>query len=190
MGHRASAAVAASSTTMPHRVTTPRPEQLQLLLHQAEAHLRAGRLEPAQTVYAQLLDSLPATQAEPAWRGMAAVALQMEADVTKTPLAAQVEARLRHGIALQPGKGFLHYALGNLCATGKRWIEAQQAFASAVAAEPDNPDYRFNLAISHERLRQPALALPHYQAALAGAESQPHSFNRRQAALRITALEH
>ena len=55
-----------------------------------------------------------------------------------------------------------HFVL-NVFQRGVDNAEAQQAFFAAVAGEPDQPDYLFNLAVSLERLRQPGAA-PHYSA--------------------------
>ena len=68
------------------------------------------------------------------------------------------ESRLKTLLASQPESGSLNFALGNLYSRQGRWSEAQQVYFNAVAADADNPDYLFNLAVSLDHLRQPRLA--------------------------------
>ena len=57
----------------------------------------------------------------------------------------------------------LHFTLGNQLAQQGRWAEAQQEYFKAFAADPDNADFAFNLAVSLDHLRQPKLALDYYR---------------------------
>lgn len=87
------------------------------------------------------------------------VSLSMQAD----PVAA--ESQLRELLDIKPAAPELHYALGNVLARQLRWGEAQQAFFRACNLAPDNALYAYNLAVSLDRLHQPAAALPYYQKA-------------------------
>ena len=74
-------------------------------------------------------------------------------------------------------------------ASQARWREAQQAYFRAYTAEPDNPDYQFNLAVALDQLRQPRLALQYYQSALAAAAARPAAFDQAQATARVRELQ-
>lgn len=102
--------------------------------------------------------------------------------------ATQAESRLKTLLAEQPESPYLHFALGNLYARAARWAEAQQAFFRAHVADPANPDYLFNLAVSLDQLRQPRLAAEHYRRALAAAQQRPAAFDPAQAERRLNDL--
>ena len=78
------------------------------------------------------------------------------------PVAA--ESRVKVMLADNPGAHVLNFTLGNQFAQQGRWAEAQQEYFKAFTAEPDNPDFAYNLAVSLDHLRQPKLALEYYQA--------------------------
>ena len=99
------------------------------------------------------------------------------------------ESRLKSLLAAQPESGPLNFALGNLYSRQSRWSEAQQVYFNAVAADADNPDYLFNLAISLDHLRQPKLAAQHYRLALEAAQRRPAAFDRERAKLRLNELQ-
>jgi len=101
----------------------------------------------------------------------------------------QAESQLQNLLAAQPDAAILHFALGNILATQARWADAQQSYFRAVAAEPENPDYEFNLAVSLDNLHKESLALEHYQRALALAASRTAGFNKSQAEARIRDLQ-
>jgi tetratricopeptide (TPR) repeat protein len=101
----------------------------------------------------------------------------------------EAESRLKNLLAEQPDSAVLHFALGNVLAAQSRWAEAQQSYFRAVAADPDSPDYEFNLAVSLDHLHKEKLALEHYQRAFALAGRQSAAFNRSQAEARIRDLQ-
>ena len=103
--------------------------------------------------------------------------------------AQQAESRLKNLIAQQPEVAAPHFALGNLLAAQGRWAEAQAAYFEACRWDSHNPDYRFNLAVSLDALRQSGLAATHYQAALAAAETAPANFAVADARARLQALQ-
>ena len=99
------------------------------------------------------------------------------------------ESRLKSLLATQPESGPLNFALGNLHARQGRWSEAQQAYFNAVAADADNPDYLFNLAVSLDQLRQPKVAAQHYRLALEASQRHPAAFDRERVKLRLSELQ-
>jgi tetratricopeptide (TPR) repeat protein len=102
------------------------------------------------------------------------------------PLA--TESRLKTLLAAQPQSAELNFTLGNLFAGQRRWGEAQQAYFNAVAADGDNPDYLFNLAVSLDQMRQPRPAAQHYRLALEAAIRRPAAFDTQQARRRLAEL--
>ncbi|TAK91487.1 MAG: tetratricopeptide repeat protein [Burkholderiaceae bacterium] len=105
------------------------------------------------------------------------------------------ESRLKYLSAHTAGteeeiSGALQFALGNTLAAQLRWDEAQQAYFNAVAAQPRNPDYLFNLAVSLDQLHQSQPALDYYRKALAAANAMTAHFDAQQVAQRAQALEH
>lgn len=100
-----------------------------------------------------------------------------------------VESRLKNLLAAQPESGPLNFALGNLYARQGRWAEAQPVYFNAVAADADNPDYLFNLAVSLDHLRQPRPAAQHYRLALEAAERRPGAFDREGVKKRLRDLQ-
>jgi Tfp pilus assembly protein PilF len=126
-----------------------------------------------------------ALQADPLHPGAhaAAVALRGHAD----PIAE--ESQLRNLIAADRSQPSLWHALGNALARQQRWPDAQQAYFNAVAGDPEQPDYTFNLAVSLERLRQPRAALDHYRRALLLAGRRGGGFDLAQARARVATLE-
>ncbi|MDX9994311.1 MAG: tetratricopeptide repeat protein [Rhodocyclaceae bacterium] len=100
----------------------------------------------------------------------------------------QTESRLKNLLAEQPDSPYLNFALGNLYVQDQRWAEAQQAFFRAHAADPANPDYLFNLAVSLDQLHKPGLAGQYYRQALAAAEQRPAGFDAALVTERLKAL--
>jgi tetratricopeptide (TPR) repeat protein len=99
------------------------------------------------------------------------------------------ESQLRAIAAAQPELAAAQIALGNLYSAQNRWNEAQQAYFNAYASEPENPDLLFNLAISLEHLRKPALALQYYRLAIAAARQRPSGFDPALAEERLRDLQ-
>lgn len=108
----------------------------------------------------------------------------------RPPAAGQSsESRLKSLLAEQPDSPYLQLALGNLYARDARWAEAQHAYFRAHSADPANPDYLLNLAVSLDQLHQPALALQYYQRALAAIAQQPVGFDAAQVTARLKILQ-
>ncbi|MDP1605188.1 MAG: tetratricopeptide repeat protein [Rhodocyclaceae bacterium] len=196
----------------PIRVTAA-PQKTNPLLEQAFAAFNRGDIPLAQSAWLRTLETDPKNS--DALYGLAAVALQqqqpnqaaefylraLEAN-PKDALALsglinlkghgdpqQTESRLKNLLAEQPDSPFLNFALGNLYARNALWGDAQQAYFKAHVADPANPDYLFNLAVSLDQLRQGRLAIQYYNQALAAAVRQPAGFDPAQVAVRLKTLQ-
>jgi len=206
------AAKAPREPDSPIRITTSKLK-LNPGLTKAYDALNSGNLSVAQNAYSTVLKSEPKNN--DALMGMAAAAVRLghfdeaeeyylravEADpknaVAQAGLIglrgqvdpANSESRLKSLIAAQPDQPFLQFALGNIYVADGRWNEAQQAFFKAFTADPDHPDYLFNLAVSLDHLRQSKLAAQYYNQALAAAEHRPASFDKAQTVTRLRELQ-
>jgi len=144
------------------------PANRDALLGLAAVDVRAGRYEAAASAYRRLL------QADPRDAHAQAALIALRAH-RADPLAA--ESRVKSMLADNPGAHVLNFTLGNQFAQQGRWAEAQQEYFKAFTAEPDNPDFAYNLAVSLDHLRQPKLALEYYTRALALAKSRSAGFD-------------
>lgn len=136
-------------------VLAQRPHEKDALLGLAVIAQRKLQTERATDLYRQVLHEDMGNAAAAA--GL--VSLSAQAD----PVAA--ESQLRELLDIKPAAPELHYALGNVLARQLRWGEAQQAFFRAYSLKPGNALYAYNLAVSLDRLHQPAAALPYYEKA-------------------------
>src|SRR5207302_498245 len=149
------------------------------LLGLAAIDVRAGRYEPAEAIYLRLLQSDP--------RDSHAHAALIELRAGRMdPLAA--ESRVKSLLANDPAADVLYFTLGNQLALQGRWAEARQYYSKAFAADPDNADFAYNLAVSLDHLREPKLALEYYARALALAEKRAASFELATARSRVQQL--
>lgn len=101
----------------------------------------------------------------------------------------QTESRLKTLLAELPDSPYLNFALGNLYAQDARWAEAQQTYFKAHTADPGNPDYLYNLAVSLDHLHQPRHAARYYERAIEAARQQVAGFDAVQAAVRLNTLQ-
>jgi tetratricopeptide (TPR) repeat protein len=100
----------------------------------------------------------------------------------------QVESRMQSLLAGDREANVLYFTLGNQYALQGRWAEAQQAYFKAFSADPDNPDFAFNVAVSLDQLHQPRLALEYYQRALRLTQKRSASFDAEAARTRVQQL--
>ena len=189
------------------------PQKLNPSLEQAFLAFNRGETNLAQAAWQRVLESDPKNS--DALYGLAAIALQhqqpnLAADYYLRALEAnpkdalalsglaslkgnadpqQTESRLKNLLAEQPDSPFLNFALGNLYARNTRWADAQQAYFRAHVADPRNPDYLFNLAVSLDQLRQSRLAIQYYNQALGAVTLQPVGFDPAQVAARLKILQ-
>jgi tetratricopeptide (TPR) repeat protein len=157
------------------------PRNIDALLGLAAVELRAGQYAAADRYYQQVLRLDPRNPHANA--GMLALRSQQF-----NPVAA--ESRVKSLLAREPGAEGLQFTLGNQYAQQSRWNEAQQAYFKALASEPSNPDFAYNLAVSLDHLRQVKPALQHYQLALKLAETRSAAFDADAVRARIAQLAH
>jgi tetratricopeptide (TPR) repeat protein len=155
------------------------PANRDALLGLAALDVRAGRFEAAEGAYQRLLRADP----RDAYAHAALIALR---GGRFDPAAA--ESRVKSMLAENPDAHVLNFTLGNQFAQQGRWAEAQQEFFKAFAAEPENADFAYNLAVSLDHLRQPRLALDYYQRALSLAKARGASFDTAAAEARAAQL--
>ncbi len=209
---RSAAANEAPGASPPIRLTRSRPEP-DTNVQRGYASLQDNQLDSARHDYEQSLKSDPhnvdtllalaaiaqrqgrsgdadryrqrAIEANPGDANAQAAALG--ANAGGDPAA--IESRLKTLLANQPESAPLNFALGNLYSRQGRWAEAQQAYFNAVAADADNPDYLFNLAVSLDHMRQNKLAAQHYRLALEAAQRRPSAFDRERVKIRLNELQ-
>jgi len=155
------------------------PANRDALLGLAAVEMRSQRYEAAESHYRRLLQANP--RDPHAQAGM--LALRSE---QLDPVLA--ESRIKTLLASDPEATVLYFTLGNQYAQQGRWAEAQQAYFKALAADPENADFAYNLAVSLDHLRQSKLALEHYRRALALAQQRSASFDADAARRRVLEL--
>ena len=155
------------------------PSNRDALLGVAAVEVRRGGYQSAEAVYVRLLQADP----RDAHAQAGLIALRSgRAD------ALAAESRVKSLLAAGPGAHVLNFTLGNQLAQQGRWVEAQQEYFKAFAAEPDNADYAYNVAVSLDHMRRPPLALEYYQRAIALAKARSASFDIAAAEQRAAQL--
>ena len=157
------------------------PGNRDALLGLAAIDVRSGLYEAAEARYLALL------RADPRDANAQAGLIALRGGRMDPQVA---ESRVKTMIATDPQAHVLHFTLGNQLAQQGRWAEAQQEFFKAYAAEPDNPDFAYNLAVSLDHLRQPKVAREYYQRAVTLAGTRGASFDPASARARIAQLGH
>jgi Tfp pilus assembly protein PilF len=155
------------------------PSNRDALLGMAAIEVRANRPELAETYYQRLLEVNP--RDPHAQAGMLALRSQMTDPV-------QAESRVKSLLATDPEAHVLYFTLGNQFAQQGRWPEAQQAYFKAFSADPENPDFAYNLAVSLDQVKQSKLALEYYRRAIALAQQRSSSFDQALARNRVQVL--
>ncbi|HMA89941.1 MAG TPA: tetratricopeptide repeat protein [Burkholderiales bacterium] len=149
------------------------------LLGLAALDMRAQRYDAAATHYRRLLQANPRDP-------YALAGLLALRGGQVDPLFA--ESRVKTLLASDTGTDVLNFTLGNEYARQGRWGEAQQAYFKAFAADPSNPDFAYNLAVSLEHIGKPELALEQYRQALALAQQRAASFDPAAVRKRVEEL--
>jgi tetratricopeptide (TPR) repeat protein len=155
------------------------PANRDALLGLAAVEVRGGLFESAEATYLRLL------RADPRDANAQAGLIALRGSRMDPQVA---ESRVKTLLATDPQAHVLHFTLGNQFAQQERWAEAQQEYFKAFAAEPENPDFAYNLAVSLDHLRQPKLAREYYQRAVALAATRGASFDAVSARARIAQL--
>ena len=161
------------------KVVQAEPFNLDAHLGLAAAAARSGDNTLAARHYRRALEIDPRNGA--ALSGMLAVSSGVN------PQALEIE--LKTLIDKDPGSAALQFSLGNLYAGDRRWSEAQQAYFEAYRLESENADYRYNLAVALDQMKQNKLALDFYQKALAQATKSGGQFDRAAVQRRIAELK-
>jgi tetratricopeptide (TPR) repeat protein len=161
------------------QVLREEPANRDALLGLAAVEMRAQRYDLADSYYQRILQADPRDP----YAQAGSVALRSQ---QLDPV--QVESRVKSLMATDRGANVLQFTLGNQYAQQGRWAEAQQAYFKAFAADPENPDFAFNLAVSLDQLHQPRLALEYYRRALALAEKRTAGFALDIARTRVQQL--
>lgn len=209
---QATAPAAENETENPIHLNRSR-QQTNPLLERAYQALLADRADDAQDAYEEVLrddgknsDALLGLATLAVRRGQAASAAALyrqalEADpkdayaqaglinLTGLENPERSESRLKTLLAGQPGSAALNFALGNLHSRQARWNEAQQAYFRAYAAEPDNAEHLFNLAVSLDHLHQGQLAARYYQLAIGTPAVPGSAFDKGQVNRRLLELQ-
>jgi tetratricopeptide (TPR) repeat protein len=149
------------------------------LLGLAALDMRAQRYDAAAAHYRRLLQANPRDP-------YALAGLLALRGGQVDPLSA--ESRVKTLLASDTGTDVLNFTLGNEYARQGRWAEAQQAYFKAFAADPGNPDFAYNLAVSLEHIGKPKLALEQYRQALALAQQRAASFDPAAVRKRVEEL--
>ena len=189
----------------------PEPDSIDLILSNAYQAYQRGDLESAGNYYRNALTKDQKNR--DALLGLAAIAQQQGQDANaaryyrhvleldpRDPVAqaaltsfgsgdpALKESHLKQLIAQQPDSAALNLALGNQYADQSRWSEAQQAYFNALAIEPSNALFAFNVAISLDHMGQRSVAAQYYRQALQFDTTGNSGFDRDQAQKRLTQL--
>ena len=161
------------------RVVQAEPFNLDAHLGLAAAAARSGENSLAARHYRRALEIDPRSGA--ALSGMLAISSCVNSQA--------LEIELRTLIDKDPGSAALQFSLGNVYATDRRWSEAQQAYFEAYRLESENADYRFNLAVALDQMKQSKLALDYYQKALSQYSKSGGQFDRAAVQRRIAELK-
>ncbi len=160
------------------RVLRANPRDRDALLGMATIDARSHDFDSAEARYLRVLELDPRDP----YAHAGLIALRGQTD----PL--QSESRIKNMLAQQPDAAFLNFPLGNQYAAQGRWPDAQAAYFKAFSADPENPDYAYNLAVSLDHLGQGKLALEYYRRALALAGNRVVGFNSAPVEARIREL--
>jgi Tfp pilus assembly protein PilF len=157
------------------------PANRDALLGLAAVEMRARRYDLADGYYQRVLRIDP--RDPHAQAGMVALRSQQLDPVL-------VESRVKSLLSVDHDANVLYFTLGNQYAQQGRWAEAQQAYFRAFSADPENPDFAFNVAVSLDQLHQPRLALEYYRRALALSQKRTAAFDAEAARTRAQQLSH
>jgi tetratricopeptide (TPR) repeat protein len=155
------------------------PNDRDALLGLAAVETRARRVAQAEGLYRRVLDADPRdAHAQAGLVGLRTGQVN--------PVSA--ETQMKGLIAVESRESVLYFTLGNQYAQQSRWAEARQAYAQAVAIDPENPDFAYNYAVSLEHARDTQSALQQYRRALSLGLKHTPSFDVQAAEARVQSL--
>lgn len=195
----------------PHFIPGKNTREIDENLLRAHAHLRARQLTAATSAFEQVLqfdrnnvDALLGLisiaryetndSAAASYRRRALLAAPTDPDVQATQILAgegdplSNESRLRTLLSVHADSPMLNFTLADLLTRQHRWDEARLAYLRALAIDPDNPDYLFNLAVCHDHLHYYRQAGDYYRQAEHAARSRPAGFDPQQSSQRLSEL--
>ena len=140
--------------------------------------MRSGDAQRAAQIYVKLLSLYPDDP----------VARAALIDLNQNVPPVEGESHVKKLLTRNPEQPFLYFTLGNLYARQARWPEAQQAYFDAYHRDGENADYAFNLAVSLDKMGQPATALRYYRRALQLAPDGQANFEVEAVVRRITVI--
>lgn len=155
-----------SAQTLYAGVLTRDQHNRDALLGVAAIAVRQKDFVRAQEIYSELLTLDPKDSVAQA--GFVSVTASFD------PL--QQEARIKALLEQEPGASHLLFTYASFLMQQQRWLEATRTLLPAVAAQRDNADYAFNLAVSFDHLGQAEAAMKYYREALALAARQSTNF--------------
>jgi len=161
------------------RALRAEPRNIDALLGIAAVELRDRQPAAADAFYRRVLRLDPRNPHAQA--GMLALRSQQV-----DPVAA--ESQVKTLLAREPQAEGLQFTLGNQYAQQGRWNEAQKAYFKALANDPDNPDFAYNLAVSLDHMRQVNPALQHYRLALKLVQTRSAGFDVNAVRARVAQL--
>ena len=159
------------------------PTSRDALLGVATIQLRLNRVDAAEASFRRVLRLHP----QDSYAAAQLAALQAGSD----PLGAlsQVNSLIaREAGGADASNSALPFIQGNQLAAQGRWNEAQQAYFNAHRADPNNPDFCYNLAVSLDRIHESRLARDFYAKALELARSRAAGFDTTRAQTRLGQL--
>ena len=159
------------------------PSSRDALLGMASIQLRLNRIDAAEASFRRVLRLHP----QDSYAAAQLAALQSGSD----PVSAMSQVNnliAREAGSADTGNGALQFIQGNQLAAQGRWNEAQQAYFNAHRADPNNPDYCYNLAVSLDRIYESRLARDFYAKSLELARSRPAGFDTARAQTRLGQL--
>ena len=159
------------------------PASRDALLGMASIQLRSNSVDAAEASFRRVLRLHP----QDSYAAAQLAALQSGSD----PVSAMSQVNnliAREAGSTDTGNGALQFIQGNQLAAQGRWNEAQQAYFNAHRADPNNPDYCYNLAVSLDRIYESRLARDFYAKSLVLARSRPAGFDTARAQTRLGQL--
>lgn len=160
------------------RVLTVAAENVDAMHGLAAVLIRQGDEAGAAAFYRRVLDADPTDTLARVWL----IGRQGAID------PARAESRLKAILAAEPDLFPANVVLGNLYAAQNRWREAQAAYLRACSVESEDPDVLFNLAVSHDHLREMAAARRYYALAIEAAGHRPAGFDKARASARLEEI--
>jgi len=99
------------------------------------------------------------------------------------------ESQLKFMLKEKPDSAHLHFALGTLYSSHKKWPEAQSAYFSAWSADNKNSDYAYNLAVSLDHLDKRDQALSFYELSIKLKQASSGNFSTENVLQRTRTLK-